>query len=91
MEYAEGDSRVAVRYQDLVQGEIRTVDGDLVIVADGASSSIRTQLLPEVKRQYAGYLAWRGYVEESRVSEETRKLLDPNFTSFSFPGGYILR
>ena len=91
VEYAEGEPRVAVRYQDLAQGEIRTVDGDLVIVADGASSFIRTQLLPEVKRQYAGYLAWRGYVEESRVSEETRKLLDPNFTSFSFAGGYILR
>ncbi|KAJ5216292.1 uncharacterized protein N7498_002699 [Penicillium cinerascens] len=90
VEYAEGDSRVAVRYQDLLQGEICTVDGDLVIVADGASSSTRTQLLPEVKRQYAGYLAWRGYVEESRVSQETRKLLDPNFTSFSFTGGYIL-
>lgn len=91
VEYAKGDAKVTVRYEDLQSSETGTVQGDLVIVADGASSSIRAQLLPAVERQYAGYLAWRGYVDEESLTEETRKVLDPNFTSFAFPGGYILR
>ena len=44
---------------------------DLVIAADGFRSCVRAQLLPEVDLQYAGYIAWRGLVEESRLSPQT--------------------
>ena len=85
------DRRVTVQYEDLLDGGRHYLQADLVIVSDGASSQIRPLLIPNVQRQYAGYLAWRGYVDESEVSEETRKILDPNFTSYVCKGGYILR
>jgi 2-polyprenyl-6-methoxyphenol hydroxylase-like FAD-dependent oxidoreductase len=54
---------------------------DLVIAADGFKSSIREQFLPDVKLQYAGYVAWRGLVDEAALSRETREAL---FEKFAF-------
>lgn len=85
------DGIVTVRYEDLLVGGEHSLQGDLVIVADGASSRIRSILLPQIQRDYSGYLAWRGYVNESQLSEETRKAFDPRFTSYTCKGGYILR
>jgi 2,6-dihydroxypyridine 3-monooxygenase len=52
-----------------------TVDGfsmtaDLVVCADGITSSSRRRLLPEVEAIYAGYLGWRGVVRESELDRE---------------------
>jgi 2-polyprenyl-6-methoxyphenol hydroxylase-like FAD-dependent oxidoreductase len=85
------DGSAIVQYQDLLDGGLHSLEADLVIVADGGSSQIRPLLLPQVQRKYAGYLAWRGCVDESEVSDETRKIIDPNFTSYICKGGYILR
>jgi 2-polyprenyl-6-methoxyphenol hydroxylase-like FAD-dependent oxidoreductase len=57
------------------------VHADLVIAADGFKSSIRERFLPEVKLQYAGYVAWRGLVDEASLSLETREAL---FEKFAF-------
>ena len=77
---------VTVHYEDVASNEQKTLQGDLVIAADGASSSIRPLLLPDVQRAYSGYVAWRGFVLERELSEETRKLLDPRI-SYQFHGG----
>lgn len=60
------------------------VEADLVIAADGLRSTIRQALLPEVRPDYAGYIAWRGLVEESALSERTRRELCPYF-AFGLP------
>jgi 2-polyprenyl-6-methoxyphenol hydroxylase-like FAD-dependent oxidoreductase len=66
---------------DLVRVEYESVEGrssleaDIVVAADGASSTVRKLLLPEVERSYAGYVIWRGTVRESLLEEETRILL----------------
>jgi len=52
------------------------IDADLVVFADGISSSGRRLLLPDVRPVYAGYVAWRGLVPEVEVSQETRAVLD---------------
>ncbi|WP_158501921.1 FAD-dependent monooxygenase [Vitiosangium sp. GDMCC 1.1324] len=49
----------------------RRLTFDLVVFADGYQSWGRRQLFPEVKAEYAGYLIWRGMVEEARVPAAT--------------------
>ncbi len=42
-------------------------DGDLLVAADGFRSNVRADVLPEVKPAYAGYIGWRGLVDESAL------------------------
>jgi 2-polyprenyl-6-methoxyphenol hydroxylase-like FAD-dependent oxidoreductase len=44
---------------------------DLVVGADGFRSTVRAQVLPDIKPVYAGYVAWRGLVAESALSPAT--------------------
>jgi 2-polyprenyl-6-methoxyphenol hydroxylase-like FAD-dependent oxidoreductase len=44
--------------------------GDLLVGADGIHSTVRAQFLPGVQPRYAGYVAWRGLVDERSVSPE---------------------
>ncbi|HUZ74074.1 MAG TPA: FAD-dependent monooxygenase [Stellaceae bacterium] len=64
--------------------------GDLVIAADGVASTVRGQFLPGLAPSYAGYVAWRGIVEESDIAAHDREQL---FGAISFcapPGELIL-
>ena len=54
--------------------------GDLLIAADGVGSSIRSQVLPDVKPQYANYIAWRGLVLERDLPAIARRDLVGTFS-----------
>ena len=54
-----------------------TARGDLLIGADGLRSTVRTSLLPGAQPVYAGYVAWRGLVDENALSAATHRDLIP--------------
>lgn len=63
-----------------------SMSGDLLVGADGINSVVRAQFLPDVAPTYAGYVAWRGLVEEPDISAETRAALMERF-GFCLPDG----
>lgn len=86
---SEGGVEITYEDKNEANKEVK-MKADMVILADGANSSLRAKYFPDVKREYAGYVAFRGTVLESEVSEETKKIFDPSLTYFSYKGGYIL-
>ncbi|PQE34018.1 hypothetical protein CJF32_00002877 [Rutstroemia sp. NJR-2017a WRK4] len=66
---------VTVTYEDIESGIEDVLDCDLVIAADGAGSSIRKLLYPNLQIPYAGILTWRGVVPEHMVSQQTLDFL----------------
>lgn len=53
----------------------RNIDGDMLVCADGLSSTARAILVPEAQPTYAGYVAWRAIADEAALSPETRTVL----------------
>jgi 2-polyprenyl-6-methoxyphenol hydroxylase-like FAD-dependent oxidoreductase len=62
---------------------------DLLVGADGPGSTVRQQLLPNVRSEYAGYVAWRGVVLEHQAPELAAEFAD-RFTFFQAPHTHIL-
>ena len=60
--------------------------GELLLAADGIHSTVRRQLMPDINPDYAGYVAWRGVVEESSIPLPLRDLALHHMV-FCFPDG----
>jgi 2,6-dihydroxypyridine 3-monooxygenase len=63
---------------------------DLAIFADGVSSTARAMLLPDAVPQYSGYVAWRGVVAETDLTQATRNALDDAITYYVYADSHIL-
>jgi 2-polyprenyl-6-methoxyphenol hydroxylase-like FAD-dependent oxidoreductase len=63
--------------------------GALLIAADGIHSTVRAQLAPDVAPRYAGYVAWRGVIEESEMTASEHALLFGRMC-FALPEGELL-
>jgi 2-polyprenyl-6-methoxyphenol hydroxylase-like FAD-dependent oxidoreductase len=64
---------------------------DLLIGADGPNSTVRHQFLPDVHYQYAGYVAYRGLVDEADLEGEAAALFTKRFVFYQFPNSHILQ
>lgn len=77
---SRSDGGMVLSILDHNSQEVKQTKADLVIGADGPDSFVRSKYLPAVKRQYVGYIAWRGTVPESEVSESTRSIFSRSVT-----------
>ena len=66
-----------------------TARGDLLVAADGIRSTVREQVLPSAQPRYAGYIAWRGVVDESAVSPATHAAIFERY-AFGLPVGEMM-
>lgn len=64
---------------------------DLVLGADGIGSAVREAVtgVPSSNR-YAGYVAWRGLIDESLLPPDAAKMLLDRFAFFNMPHSHIL-
>ena len=63
---------------------------DLLVCADGIQSTARRLLLPELERRYAGYVGWRGAVEEADLGANVRTALADALIYSVIPHSHIL-
>jgi 2-polyprenyl-6-methoxyphenol hydroxylase-like FAD-dependent oxidoreductase len=70
---------VVARFAD---GE--TIAADVIVGADGFRSTVRSLATPDIVPRYAGYVAWRGLVEEAALSAAFRSGTFAKF-AFCFP------
>lgn len=68
----------------------RVIEAPLVIGADGYRSSVRHQLQPDLKSNYAGYVAWRGSVPETQTPDALKGILEGKMIFTLLPGHYVL-
>jgi 2-polyprenyl-6-methoxyphenol hydroxylase-like FAD-dependent oxidoreductase len=65
------------------------VDGDLLVGADGSHSTVRMRVFGGPAPRYAGYVGWRGVIEELATPPAARSLLD-TYTFFQTPRETVL-
>ncbi|MFZ9891602.1 MAG: FAD-dependent monooxygenase [Ilumatobacteraceae bacterium] len=68
----------------------QSVTSDLLVGADGIGSFLRDRLVPTSRSVYAGYVAWRGMVPESKLPGELIDRLGDAITYFVYPSSHIL-
>ncbi|WP_050419483.1 FAD-dependent monooxygenase [Bradyrhizobium tropiciagri] len=67
------------------------IESDLFVAADGSGSPTRQRLLPDVEARYAGYVAWRGTLDEGDVPRDLLPFFDDLFTfTEARSGGHML-
>jgi 2,6-dihydroxypyridine 3-monooxygenase len=82
----EVDGRIAT----VTTANDERIGGELVVAADGVSSTVRSNLLPDVAFRYAGYVAWRGTVGEEQLSTGTFGALHEAITYHLMPASHVL-
>ncbi|MCZ6665523.1 MAG: FAD-dependent monooxygenase [Gammaproteobacteria bacterium] len=64
--------------------------GDWLIGADGARSTVRTIVAPEIRNNYCGYFGWRGLIDEKLIAPEVLEAFAERLALGMAPGGHWL-
>jgi 2-polyprenyl-6-methoxyphenol hydroxylase-like FAD-dependent oxidoreductase len=67
-----------------------SVEADWLIGADGSQSQVRKIAAPDVNPIYAGYLGWRGLIDERLISPKILEQIALQVTFGMAPGGHWL-
>lgn len=67
-----------------------TKRADLLVVAEGGQSDTRKQLLPNTSPEYAGYVAWRGLIDEEAASGNLIEAFENTFVFYEGENQLIL-
>jgi 2-polyprenyl-6-methoxyphenol hydroxylase-like FAD-dependent oxidoreductase len=82
--------KMQVQFESVGDGTINSLSADMVVLADGSTSSMRRPLLPKIDRQYLGYMCWRGTVPEELVEEKWNKIYSGKTTSELMNRNYVI-
>lgn len=91
LNYDKAKSRVTVQYVDVTSGEEGSVSADTVIAADGVHSSVAKIMQVPTRKDYAGYIAWRGTVAERLLSQKTIEYFSNRLNFTLLKGTYFIR
>jgi 2-polyprenyl-6-methoxyphenol hydroxylase-like FAD-dependent oxidoreductase len=87
----EVDGKVEVKFLDAKSGATEMIKANIAIVADGSNSDMRSTLLPDIKREYLGYMCWRGTVREENIDDKWNELYAERATLHLMNNTYLLR
>ncbi|WP_414623754.1 FAD binding domain-containing protein [Calothrix sp. CCY 0018] len=82
----QNDKQVTAFFADGTQ-----TTGDLLVGADGVTSTVRHILLPTYDPMYAGYVGFRGLVNEGELDPETAAIMTERFVFYQFRNSHILQ
>ena len=63
---------------------------DWIIGADGARSTVRGIVAPEIELEYVGYLGWRGLIDENLIPKDVHEAVAYRMAMGMAPGGHWL-
>ncbi|KAK3627014.1 hypothetical protein LTR56_019445 [Elasticomyces elasticus] len=90
VDVASRGEKLVITAEGLESGITYTYTADIVVVADGANSSMRKQMQPLVRRETPGYVLWRGVVPTSSLSQECVDLIGDNTVSYPMKYSYAI-
>ena len=85
VDLTQDEQRVTANFADGSRAE-----GDLLIGADGAGSTVRSLVLPGAQYSYSGYVVWRGLVDEHELPDFAKAQLYEDFVFQQDPESLML-
>ena len=82
--------QVTVQYVDTKTGVEETIVSGMVIAADGIHSTVRELMGVPVRKEYAGYVAWRGTVSEDMLAPSTLGFFRDRMSFVKVAGTYFV-
>jgi len=78
---------------DVVEGTFadgQIITADLLVGADGYSSVVREHIYPGIEPVYAGYVAYRGLIPETELTDDEVDFFSNKFTLYPYNNSHLL-